>query len=141
MATTEIKELTDESVYPDETVLRSALGRSFRAYLALLDLYKQNGLVLEWRYYQDGKAWFGKVQAKKRTIVWMSARRGYMKVTIYIPEKYRDELFALRLGEDTKDRFRGAEFGGRSIPCTFDVRNQKILKDLDEVVRFKILKK
>ena len=66
-------ELTDESVYPDEVVLRAVLEESYESYCALLDLYDRNGLRPEWRYYRDGKAWLCKVQHKSRTIVWMSA--------------------------------------------------------------------
>jgi len=50
-------QLGDESVYPDEAVLKGVLGRSYRAYCALLELFDQNGMTPEWRYYRDGKAW------------------------------------------------------------------------------------
>jgi hypothetical protein len=66
-------ELRDESIYPDEKVLRSVLGKSYESYAMLLEIYNMNELISEWRYYHDGKAWLCKVQKKKRTIVWMSA--------------------------------------------------------------------
>ena len=95
METINDRELTYESIYPDEDVLKSVLGRSFRAYCALLDLFDRNGMHWEWRYYQDGKAWLCKVQSKKKTIVWMSAWKGYMKAAVYLPERLLDELFGL----------------------------------------------
>lgn len=136
--TTYKKELSDPAVYPDDAVLKGVLGRSFQAYCALLELFDLNHLLCEWRYYMDGKAWLLKVQKKKRTIIWMSAWSGFMKATIYIPEKLSDALFDLPIREETRDRIRTTEHVGRSIPCIFEIRNQKILRDLDRVMQFKI---
>lgn len=131
-------ELSDESVYPDETVLKGVLGRSYQAYYALLDLFDRNQMLFEWRYYRDGKAWLCKVQKKKRTIVWMSAWKGFLKATIYIPEKYLERIYALPILEMTKERIRTTKNVGKSKPCIFEIRNQKILKDMDVVMQFKI---
>ncbi len=64
-------ELADESVYPDEQVLRDVLGDSYESYYQLLELYDRNQMHHEWRYYKDGKAWLCKVQKKKRTSDWL----------------------------------------------------------------------
>ncbi len=50
-------QLTDGNIYPDESVLKKALGRSYNAYQALLELFEERNLVHEWRYYRDGKAY------------------------------------------------------------------------------------
>ena len=134
-------ELTDKAVYPDEEVLKRVLGRAYSAYCALLELFGRNGLHYEWRYYFDGKAWLCKVQIKKRTIVWMSAWKGYMQATVYIPEKYLERLYELPVTEETREKFRVTRNVGKSKPCIFEVRNQKVLKDLDKVMQFRILAK
>lgn len=131
-------ELTDESVYPDEKVLRSVLGKSYNTYCTLLALFNENGMEHEWRYYKDGKAWLCKVQKKKRTIAWMSAWKGFMQATIYFPEKYIDEIYNLDIGEETKKRIRETKNTGRSKPCIFRVSNVQMLKDLEKVMLFKL---
>lgn len=131
-------ELTDKAVYPDEAVLRKVLGRSYSAYCALLELFGRNGMNHEWRYYNDGKAWLCKVQMKKRTIIWMSAWKGYMQVTVYIPEKYLERLYALPVSDETRQKIRATRNVGRSKPCIFEIRNQKVLNDLDKVIQFRI---
>jgi len=131
-------ELTDESTYPDEVVLRAVLEQSFGSYCALLDLYDRNGLRPEWRYYHDGKAWLCKVQHKSRTIVWMSAWRGYMQATIYVPERQMDQVYELPLAADTKRRIEATRNVGKSKPCIFEIRDAGVLEDLDMVVQFKI---
>lgn len=138
MGTTETLQLTDPSVHPDEPVLKAALGGAYRAYQALVELFDRNDMVYEWRYYRDGKAWLCKVQKKKRTIVWMSAWKGFIKAAIYIPERQMEEVYALPLSEETREHIRSTKNVGQSKPCTFEVRNQKALKDFEEIMQFKI---
>jgi len=131
-------ELVDEKVYPDENVLKSVLGRSYAAYTDLLTLFDKNGMTYDWRYYKDGKAWLCKVQKKNRTIVWMSAWKGYMKATIYFPEKYIGDLQKLDLPAKSKQGIIETKNVGKSKPCMFEIRNKNILKELEVVMLYKI---
>lgn len=131
-------ELRDESVYPDEKVLKSVLGNSYLVYCDLLQLYNDNELNSEWRYYKDGKAWLCKVQRKKRTIVWMSAWKGYITAAIYLPVRLIDQIYALNITEETKKIIEHTKNVGKSKPCIFEIRDKDILKDFNEVMQFKI---
>lgn len=141
METINTIELTDKNTLPEESVLKKVLGRSFNAYLELLELYKNSAMVYEWRYYRDGKAWLCKVQHGKRTIVWMSAWKGYMQATVYLPERLMDDLVRLNLAEDTRTRIMNTPKVGKSKPCIFEIRTKKSLKDFEKVMKFKILSK
>ena len=138
MESTNSIELTDKSVYPDEAVLTGVLGELYTSYCALLELFDRNGMIYEWRYYMDGKAWLCKVQKKKKTIVWMSAWKGFIKATIYIHEKHLDRLLEIPVSEETREQIRDAGTVGKLKPCIFEIRNQKMLEDLDKVMQFKI---
>ena len=131
-------ELKDEHRYPTEEVLQPILGESYPAYCALLNLYERHGLSHEWRYYHDGKAWLCKVQHKKRTIVWMSAWKGYMQATVYVPEKHIDKIYALEISEARNDKIRNTKNTGTSKPCIFEVRDTAVLDDFEKVMQFKI---
>ncbi|MCG8337421.1 MAG: DUF3788 domain-containing protein [Proteobacteria bacterium] len=141
METINTIELTDESIFPDEGVLKKVLGRSFNAYLELLKLFTDNELTYEWRYYKDGKAWLCKVQKKKRTIVWMSAWKGYMQATVYFPLRFLDDILTLKITEDSKSKLLKTKNVGKSKPCIFEIRNKKAIKDLEKVMNFKIVTK
>jgi hypothetical protein len=134
-------ELADESQYPSDVILQEVLGRSYAAYQKLLSLYEAHGLVWQWRYYRDGKAWLCKVQKGSRTIVWMSAWKGFMKATIYFPEKLAGGMLALDLGQETKDNIKDVRKVGKSTPCMFEIRNAKALKDFETVMRYKLQSK
>ena len=133
--------LHDENIYPDDHVLEEILGRSYTAYRALLALFDENDLEYTWRYYKDGKAWLCKVQEKGRTIVWMSAWKGYIKATIYFPHKYIEGLYALGLSETIKEKIRQTENTGTSKPCVFEMRGAEALDDFKTIMHYKIISK
>lgn len=134
-------ELKDENIYPDDNVLRKVLGESYAVYGNLLKLFDENEMIYEWRYYKDGKAWLCKVQKKKRTIVWMSAWKGFMKAAFYFPEKYIDDLQKLEISEELKERIIHTKNIGKSKPCMFDINDDSIFKDFNAVLKFKIKSK
>lgn len=134
-------ELRDESVYPGEEVLQRILGKSYPAYRDLLSLYGSHQLVHAWRYYHDGKAWLCKVQKGTRTIVWMSAWKGYMQATIYLPEKYVNGVYQLDIREERKEKIRQTKNTGRSKPCIFEIRDTDVLEDFEKVMEYKLIAK
>lgn len=134
-------ELHDEDVFPDETVLRGILGKSYVAYIRLLNVFDEHEMAYDWKYYKDGKAWLCKVQKKTRTIVWMSAWKGYIKATIYIQDKHMDGLFETDISEETRKAIMEAKNVGKSKPCMFEIRDMKSLKDFSTVMEYKIEKK
>lgn len=134
-------QLTDPDIYPDEKVLKQALGNAYHAYTTLMRLYDANDMTHEWRFYRDGKAWLCKVQKKKRTIVWMSVWSGYLKATVYFPLKYLQDVYALDISKETRQHIEVTKNVGKSKPCTFEVRNEKVLEDFKNVMLLKILSK
>ena len=141
METIDELQLRDENIHPDEKVLQTVLGKSYAAYIKLLELLKQNEMSHEWRYYRDGKAWLCKIQKKKKTIIWMSAWNGFMKATIYFPIRLLDHVFDLDISKKQKEAIKTAKEVGKSKPCTFEIRDTKIFGDLEKVMLLKIKSK
>ena len=134
-------ELKDESIYPDETVLKRVLEDSYLVLTEILTLFDQYGMKYDWKYYKDGKAWLCKVEKKSKTIVWMSAWAGYMKATIYFPERYMDDLMKLDISEGMKDAIRTAKNVGKSKPCMFEIRKNFVLNDFETIMKLKLQQK
>lgn len=131
-------ELKDKDLFPDATVLESVLGPSYSYYLTLLDLFDENDMTHEWRYYLDGRTWLCKVQKKKKTIIWMSAWPGYMQATVYVPEARIPEISALDLSERAKVRIAETKHIGKSLPCIFEIRDAQAIRDLNTVMQRKM---
>lgn len=134
-------ELSVENIYPDERVLSRLLGQSYEVYTNLLELFQKYEMNYEWRYYHDGKAWLCKVQKKKKTIVWMSAWKGFMQATIYFPLRLLETVLALDISIDTKQNITNEKNVGKSKPCTFEARSNEMLIDFEKVMRLKISSK
>lgn len=123
-------ELVDPNVYPDEPVLRGVLGAGYGAYEALMDALGERSYSHEWRYYTDGKAWLCKVQRKAKTLAWMSAWQGFVKATVYLPERYLAGLTAIALSDAARRSIESAANVGKSRPCMVDLRGDADLADL-----------
>jgi hypothetical protein len=131
-------ELKNPDVYPNDEILKSLLGKSFEAYSSLLELFATNDIICEWRYYNDVKRWLCKVQHKKRTIVWMSAWKGFIKATIYFPEKYIHDIYSLDINQKTKDYIKETSNTGKSKPCIFEMKTSSVPKDFSKIMQLKL---
>ncbi len=132
------KQLTDPNIFPDENVLEAVLGNGYFIYRDLLDLFANNDISIEWRYYNDGKMWLCKASKKKKTIVWMSAVKGFIRATIYFPEKYIDGIYSQKISEETKEMIRKAKNIGKSKGCTFEMSNKHVLQEFNEIMQYKL---
>ena len=129
-------ELKDKDLFPDATVLESVLGPSYSYYLALLELFDENDMSHEWRYYLDGKTWLCKVQKKKKTIIWMPPGRDTCKPRFMCPKR-GSEISALDLSERAKARIANKHVG-KSLPCIFEIRDAQAIRDLNTVMQRKM---
>lgn len=131
-------QLRDESIYPDKNVLKSALKDSFAAYEELLELFNNNEMSCEWRYYNDGKAWLCKVQKKKKTIVWISVWSGFIQAAIYFPVRLLEDMLSLDIDEKLKTKISETKNVGKSKPCIFEIRDRELLSDFEKVMIWKL---
>ena len=53
--------LQDKNSFPDETVSKAALKNSYPVFEKLSGFIAGEDVRIEWRYYNDGKAWMGKM--------------------------------------------------------------------------------
>ncbi len=131
-------ELIDPEIYPDNAVLEPLLGKGFAPYIELVDMAKGMGMEAEWKYYKDGKAWLCKVQYRKRTIVWMSAWKNYIKATVYFADRFVEELMASELPIGVKSSLKEIKKVGKSIPLSFEIRNSKAIEYLRIAIDLKM---
>lgn len=131
--------LRDADIFPSNKILEDALGEGFNILVSFLKTITNNeyALTLEWRYYNDGKAWLGKAVYKKKTIFWLSVWEGFFKTSFFFTEKHLEAIAKLDISETIKDEFAKAKTIGKLIPMIFDVNKENQLGDLLTVVWFK----
>lgn len=68
----------------------------------------------------------------------MSAWKGYMQATVYFPHKYLERVYELDISIGSKEKIRSTKDVGKSKPCIFEIRNEKVLADFEMVMKLKI---
>lgn len=95
--------------FPDDDLLRKALGATFAGYAAVRDALAVKGCRIEWRYYRDGRAWMGKLLKGQRNLGWVHVYPGFFTITCYFSPKHRDAVLAAPLPESLKLLFRNGD--------------------------------
>ena len=141
--------LRNPDIQPTEAVIEEALGEANNAYVKFVRILASHDIQIEWRYYTDGKAWLAKglykwtgVRGgqKKTTVFWLSIWDGFFKVTIYIPEKSREDVLCLFLHDEARQMAEEARLMGERLsyfPLVFDLRSDELFEAILSLVDFK----
>ena len=70
--------LRDPDIQPTNYAIAKALGDSNNAYIKFINEIASHDILLEWRYYNDGKAWLAKGLFK-----WTGVRGGQNEKTVF----------------------------------------------------------
>jgi len=132
--------LRNPDIYPSNEVLENMLGDTvYNALESFIQTVINNEyeLIPEWKFYNDGKAWFCKIIYKKKTILWLSVWEGFFRIGFYFTEKHIEGILALDISKTIKDDFVQAKPVGRLLPMVIDVSKEEQLEDILAVVRYK----
>jgi len=131
--------LNDPAVPPSPEVLKNALGASYKVYEKTLAAItgEPYGLVPEWRYYNDGKAWLCKVVFKKKTIFWLSVWDGFFKAGFYFVERHLEGIYELGVDESIKQELKKAKPFGTLFPVTLSIKKPDQISDLLSIIDYK----
>jgi len=131
--------LRDQHIFPTKEVLKNELGNSYSAFEELTEIITDPGygLVIEWRYYNDGKAWLCKVTYKKKTIFWLSVWDKYFKTTFYFTEKNSTGIAELKIEKKIKESFSRSKHIGKLTPLTISINKKEEINDVLKIVEYK----
>jgi hypothetical protein len=131
--------LRNPNMQPTDDVIAKALGESNDAYIKFINEIASHDIHLDWRYYNDGKAWLAKglfkwtgVRGgqKETTVFWLSIWDGFFKVTIYVPEKARADVLSLQLNNEVKLMIEATQQMGKLkyFPIVFDLCSDEMFE-------------
>lgn len=131
--------LKDPQVFPDEKVLKNAMGDSYKTYTEMIKIITgaDYGLVLQWNYYKDGKAWLCKVGFKKKTVFWLSVLDGYFKAGFYFVARHCPGVLELDIDKSILEEFKSKKPFGTLFPLAIEIRRKEQVKDLLTVIEYK----
>lgn len=129
--------LTNKEQYPDLGVLEAVLQKSFPLYQKTIQALSDDDIQVTWNYYNDGKAWMGKLLWKKKNLGWLHIYNNLFKITIYFTEKYRAGIQTLDINPHKKSSFLQAPIVGKLLPMTFQMEQEKDISDLLCIISYK----
>lgn len=147
MKTTKVQLLRNPDIQPTSDIITKALSKANTAYIKFVNELANRDIQLVWRYYNDGKAWLAKGLHKRigvrggvseKTVLWLSIWENFFKVTIYIPEKYRLEVYDLPFDDDVKSIIANSKQMGKLkfFPLAFDVDSDEVFTTIFSLVDF-----
>ena len=140
--------LRDLNIMPTSEIIAEGLGEAYGSFVRFNDGLNKHGVQVDWRYYNDGKAWLGKAlhkwtgargAQKEMTIFWLSVWSDFFKVSLYIPEKARAGLLDLPLDDDIKEMVKESNQMGKLkfFPLIFDLHNDELFDTIYTLVEFR----
>ena len=143
------QQLRDPGVSPTDEVIARALGEAHNAYIQFVRELVDHNIQLEWRYYNDGKAWLAKGLCrwtgirggqKETTVFWLSVWDGFFKVTIYIPEKYRADILSIPLDDKVRQMVGDSDQMGNRLkffPLVFPLFSDEMFEAVFLLAEFR----
>lgn len=146
----DIQLLRDPNIQPTDDIIAEGLREANDAYVKFTaDLPAYGITFLDFRYYNDGKAWLSKGEYRRTTargaikttpIFWLSIFDGFFKVSFFFSSDLRDELLSLKISEDAKKIIGNTKAMGkkmRLMPVIFDIIDVDQLSDIYELIKLK----
>jgi len=144
--------LRDPMIEPTTKIIEDGLGATSSFYASFMKQLENHDVQVEWRYYNDGKSWLGKGlyhwvtsrgTQKETTAFWLSIWEGFFRVTIFIPEKYREDVQNLPLDAEIKTMIHNAKQMGKLkfFPLMFDLTSNDLFPGIFTLIDFRKLLK
>jgi hypothetical protein len=126
--------LNEPSILPTKEVLQKVLGKSYAVFEEFSAMLTEQGITLDWKYYNDSKAWLCKVSYKKKTVFWLSIWGSYFQASFYFLERHLEGIMALGIDNS---HYTLAKEWGKMIPLFFYITKSEQLPDVLKMVEYK----
>ncbi len=126
--------LNEPEIFPTSEVLKETLKESYAVFEELSAVLIEQGTALDWKYYNDGKAWLCKVSCKKKTVFWLSVWEGYFRTSFFFVERHLEGIMALDIDST---HYTLEKVCGKMIPLIFNISKKEQLSDLLKMVEYK----
>lgn len=124
---------------PNEELFEEILTKQlFQTYKEIVKIIDDFGLFIEWRFYNDGKAWLCKITRKKKTIVWISLWENLFKSSFYFTKKNRSGIEGLPIDTKIKASFSEEKSIGKLIPLILQIHDIAELENFKRIIEYKL---
>lgn len=129
--------LTDKNQQPDDGLLEQVLQQKFTLYQQLRQQLWESEIEIMWNYYNDGKAWLGKLMWRKKNLGWVHVYDQAFRIVVFFTEKYKQGVLELDIPQDIKECFQQTPPSGKLIPLPISVECDKDLAIVRRLMEYK----
>ena len=142
--------LCDPNVQPTAEIIAEGLGAANNSFVKFVNELKRYDITLmDWRYYNDSKAWLSKGEykwttprgtAKIKPVFWLSIWDGFFRTGFFFSADIRDDLLSLPISQEAKDIIASAKPMGKTarfLPVALDIKSDAQLRDAYVISEFR----
>ena len=130
--------LKDPLVEPKSNILENILGKNYKLYVNFLEKIDKQGLIPEWKYYNDTKSWLCRILNKKKNYCWLSVIDRGFKCTIFFTQETVNGIFEMDINENIKEMTKEIRIGRKNPHVTILVKNKENLNDAIKILKYKL---
>jgi hypothetical protein len=145
--------LRNPDIEPTNKVIAEGLGTAYKTYTKFVkELERYDITIMDWRFYNDGKAWLSKGEYKWTTprgtnkvkpIFFFFFWESFFKVSFFFSASVQDELQNLPISQKMKGLIKNAKFMGKTMrfmPVVIDIKTDQQLGDVYTLSQFRKIK-
>jgi len=142
--------LRNPDIKPTKQIIADGLGEVNNIYESFVNRLKEFDIsLMDWRYYNDGKAWLSKSEYKWTTsrgterakpIFWLSIWKDFFKISFLFSEKTREKILTLPISDETEKMIQDTAPHGNKmqyLSIVFNVEDDHQLNDIYILANFK----
>jgi len=130
--------LKDPLVEPKSDILENILGKNYKLYTNFLEKIYKQGLIPEWKYYNDTKSWLCRILNKKKNYCWLSVIDKGFKCTIFFTQDTINGIFEMDINENIKEMTKENRICRKNPPVIMVVKNKSSLNDTIKILKYKL---
>lgn len=130
----------DKAELPDDAALKKALGKTFPLWKEIekYTLNKKAGSAGSWNYSGAKFGWSYRISDKKRVIIYLLPRDGFLKTGFVFGGKAYDAVMASKVSDGIKNELKAAKPFAEGRGIRLSVESRTLLKDIKTIIEIKI---
>jgi len=131
---------TDKNKKPGLEDLKTALGRSYHLWQEIhhFVVQKYPSAVCEWNYPGSKYGWSYRIKDKKRAIIYLLPRDKRFMVAFVFGQKAFEKIMTSKISSEIKLNLQAAKIYAEGRGIRIEVKNQKILRDIQLLTEIKL---
>ena len=131
---------TDKTKKPNEKDLVASLGKTYQLWQDIVnEVYlKYPNVISEWKFPGQKHGWSFKMKDKKRSIIYLLPRDKWFMVAFNFGQKAFEKIMESNISEEIKQSLESARVYAEGRGIRIEVKNQKPLKDISELIDIKL---